>query len=393
MQPIARRSFDAMVIIVITSFYVVSSQKLFKVFPTGYVWSELMINFQGGFVRRGILGEIGYQLDPIVPAKYFLISVVTCGYCLMAVSLVVLARKTDILVAFSFLLSPVTLLLPIYDEQAYGRKDVFIVLALVVSILLVRRVSDRVAVAAILATYLVAGLIVETAWLYLPVAMLILTLTRGVDKPRRWHVRVWSITVLYMASCFAVLSILGADSLGSGATAAHRSAIIQSWQARYPAAYPEPAAVAWLGLSLREGVALVIDHEQHRTTLLSYLLSFCLGQISLLLFLLGSRPIGRAPFARLATAGSFLCLAVSFMVGADWGRYIHLLTIHAFVLALLTREPAKSPAPSSPRMAAVATCFVLLYGSMWQMKHFVVGGRTALQPGAVFKLLRLKSPY
>jgi hypothetical protein len=95
-------------------------------FPDSYLWSEMLINYSGGFVRRGLLVEIAYRPDWLIPARELITTLILAAYVFVGAWLVSIAIRAGYLVATLFLLSPATLLFPVYDFAAFGRKDVFI---------------------------------------------------------------------------------------------------------------------------------------------------------------------------------------------------------------------------------------------------------------------------
>ncbi|MBN9000343.1 MAG: hypothetical protein J0H54_13435, partial [Rhizobiales bacterium] len=70
--------------------------RLYNSFPDTYVWSELMLNYQGGLVKRALLGEIAFQLDRGgVPASVFLTGVVVLLWIAVIWCLVFVFRLQD----------------------------------------------------------------------------------------------------------------------------------------------------------------------------------------------------------------------------------------------------------------------------------------------------------
>jgi len=92
----------------------------------GWPLGELLINYQGGFVRRGLLGELIFHasstldLSPIglLRALFVVLSILNI---LIFVSLSSVERR--LLKRLPLLFAPALLLFPVYDFAAYGRKD------------------------------------------------------------------------------------------------------------------------------------------------------------------------------------------------------------------------------------------------------------------------------
>ena len=76
---------------------------------------------------------------------------------------------------------------------------------------------------------------------------------------------------------------------------------------------------------------------------------------------------------------------LTFLVGADWGRYIYiyyLFAIHIFVFVLVTTdETASGPVARNPVLqSAIAICLIFLYWTTWEIMHC----ESALVPGRLF---------
>src|SRR5437868_5121207 len=106
--------------------YTFAFANFFSQFPTSYAWSDLMIGYQAGYVRRGFLGQIAFLLDGSLGARSVLATLVALSYIAVVIAFTTLARRTSAYIGMLFLLSPATLLFPLLDPNAFGRKDAFI---------------------------------------------------------------------------------------------------------------------------------------------------------------------------------------------------------------------------------------------------------------------------
>ena len=110
------------------SYFILSFSENF--FSSNYAFNELFINYEYGFVRRGLIGQLTiffYENFSISPKKFlnclfiFLHSVqLICFYILVK------KKNIDFLFSLLIILSPVYLLFPIYDTNVYFVKDVVI---------------------------------------------------------------------------------------------------------------------------------------------------------------------------------------------------------------------------------------------------------------------------
>jgi len=93
----------------------------------GFRVGDWLVNYESGFVRRGLLGT------PIISAatalatrpEWIVLALQAALYALFFVLLLALVRERRPSIWFlAFLLSPAALLFPLYDETVIGRKDV-----------------------------------------------------------------------------------------------------------------------------------------------------------------------------------------------------------------------------------------------------------------------------
>ena len=144
-----------------------------------------------------------------------------------------------------FLISPATLLFPIYDFEAFGRKDIVALAAFVLSAIVIERLSRNAAVLVIVIVYFVAGLIAEVAWFYFPLAISMLTIKRRADISTAWQVTAWAAVLACLAAFFAWMWLINAQ--------VQREDIVAAWKAIYPDAFREPfheGALRYLHMSV-----------------------------------------------------------------------------------------------------------------------------------------------
>ena len=99
-------------------------------FPDKYVFTDWLINYEGGFVRRGLLGEIIYEISNslhfnIKTTLFFFQVIIYFIYFFLFFYLL-----SKIKINFFWLLivfSPILFLYPISELEALGRKDIFVI--------------------------------------------------------------------------------------------------------------------------------------------------------------------------------------------------------------------------------------------------------------------------
>jgi len=118
--------------------------KNYEISFTEYAFIENLINYEGGFVRRGFLGSVIYYLNLITdfdPKKLF-----SLIYLILYLILFILFYKiTNNLWIYNaplyifIILSPTTLLFPIFDFKALFRKEVFFYIIYFYHVLIAQR--------------------------------------------------------------------------------------------------------------------------------------------------------------------------------------------------------------------------------------------------------------
>jgi hypothetical protein len=357
--------------------FVVEGTRLLARFPRSYTWSELLISYQGGFMRRGLLGEAGYLLHPVVGADLAISFLVVAAYLCVAAAVVVGASRRWSLPVLLCLVSPGLLLFPVWDFEAFGRKDVFILAAFVVTLWVARSVRDLSRAAlSIAAVYTVVALAHEIAWFYFVTAIASLLLMRR-DALGSARARVLAAALAYAAGWVCLMLVYP----GSKAQVA---AMIDAWQVRVPAAYRKPGAESFLGFPFRASILMVLGHQQHLITTAGYVAAFCLTGLPVG-FVLRERwaalelDRGRS----LVLAVGVVALLVPFAMGADWGRCAYLFWMHALLFGLFAASPPRDGAPTLRPGFAVAALVVVVYATSWRMLHFAEGGESPLVPGYV----------
>jgi hypothetical protein len=340
----------------------------FHSFPDIHTWGELLTNYAGGFFKRSLLGEILLLTNATVSAKYTATAIVLVVYLIILAWTFHAARRHLSLAWALFLASPAGLLFPLHDPLAYGRKDIFIVTAFIASIEIIQRArSDTRALISIMLLYLAAGLMIEVAWCYFPLAFMFLVVVR--KPPLRWQAAALFASVIYLAACYPLATAYP--------TPPPDRAVIQSWIRIAPNVNQN--VFCCMRLSLRESLA----HGLHWGQMLfwPYALGFVLALIPIGV-MVGTKPprIGRLELVAISIA--LLCGLAPMVLAADLGRYIYLFTFQVFLfMAMIGKNrPYPNLRPWELGLAA-------LYGGSWIMHHFPRGWpvNDGLMPGVLLR--------
>ena len=108
-----------------------------------YAFTELHINYLGGFIRRGLLGEISRLFSPLINNIYFFASIFGILYFIHIILFYKLIKKFEnfSLIIIFLCLSPSLLVFPITHPENYMRNDIFFIIAILSHSLFIYRSS------------------------------------------------------------------------------------------------------------------------------------------------------------------------------------------------------------------------------------------------------------
>lgn len=366
--------------------YAFSARRFWDGFPSSYVWTELLISYEGGFIRRGLIGEIAYLLHPFLSAQVLLSAVFFVLYVAVAVRVILLAVGNLNFPSLLFVLSPVALSFPFNDVEAYGRKDVVIIAAFLLALALVKRLrTPTQGLVAVLAIYVLVSFVHEMAVLYLPLAVAFLLHTSARDTGRRWTLG--ALAAMFITSAVVV----GASVLFHG-NAAIEIDMVAAWQERLPGAYEPLHAADYISEGIDNTLVSILGQVLALVTLAGFALCAFLGAIPVVAYALERPPqLAADPVRRRALALAAVAMGAIFLIGADWGRFIHLFWMHAFIFLASIGSAKANDAPPIPAPRTDLKSFMylvallVLYALAWRMGHGALRDNP-FWPGYIFEL-------
>jgi hypothetical protein len=380
---IARRAWLLALFALISAylFLVVGVQRLAA--SSAWITGDWLINYSNGFVRRGLLGEIGRQLHysaAIDPVSVVVMCKAFC-YATMCASLLLLgARRTIGLIEIAILLSPALLPFEINDPLGSGRKEI-VLLALFTLYVVAGEFLPRSARPPqhewrfwyLLVTLPVLTLIHEGLFFFFPFFLLYAWMKYD---DVRGEALVFGVP--YLVSAFA-LSLSWMFRGGNGIAAAMCSSLTAM------AVSPDVCGGATAALERYE--VHVGSRDIQRYLLLATLTFGPLiwyGAQAL-------RPKGR-PFL------GGICLAISataplYMVSEDWGRWLHVTGMLLFVVVLACKENTVYLPVRGPAFAVASAAAIAIFVLSWQMPHWIHSPLPILRPSAEHVLVLVQQAY
>ncbi len=351
---------------------------LFPRMARKWLLGEWLINYQGGFVRRGLPGELAYRLGHLTglaPAVW-IIGAVLLLYAVLFLSFRALfAASSHRLWTWTLLLSPATLAFPLLDFLAGFHKELLFLaaLALLSSLLLQRQVSSLAATAYLALVIPLITFAHEPLFCFAPYFVAALVLGgRTLGQAARQ-----SAPGLLLGFAAAVLCAAHPGNLGTA------QGICASLGYPYS---PEGAigninqvcsggAIPFLAYT-RSMAAQAVRERVIRDHFLA--LYPALALLALLPIAFGGFTLfrdGRRRDVCILGVAAFVSFALSlplFVYGEDWGRWIalHIFSLALLLLLLDARAPHRQSTPLSRARRLAAYAFIALYSTAWTLPHF-----------------------
>ena len=122
------------ILVVISALIIVFNFAFFVIERSPFQYSDWLINYQGGFIRRGLPGEIFYQLYKLtnIPLDLIVFISVSLLYVFFAVNFIKIISKIKLnFLNLLIIFSPLSFFYPVMEQKVSGRKDIiFLFLAI-----------------------------------------------------------------------------------------------------------------------------------------------------------------------------------------------------------------------------------------------------------------------
>jgi hypothetical protein len=380
----ARRAWLAALFALIAAylFLVIGVQRLAA--SSSWITGDWLINYSDGFIRRGLIGEIGRQLHYTAGIDPVWVVVMCKAFCYatMCASLLLLAaRRTTGLIEIALLLSPALLPFEINDPLGSGRKE--IALLALFALYLVgdeffprteKRPQQQWRFWYLLLTLPVLTLIHEGLFFFFPFFFLYAWMKHD---DVRGEALVFGVPYVVSACAMALSWIFRG---GSGIAAAMCSSLTSM------AVNPDVCGGATAALERYDVHVGIWDVQRY---LLLAVLTF--GPLLWYSAQAISAP-GRRPFLT-GICLAALSTAPLFVASEDWGRWLHVTGVLVFVTVLACKDisvhlPARRPAFAVAFLAAIA-----IFAFSWQMPHWIHSPLPILRPSAERLLVLVQQAY
>jgi hypothetical protein len=139
-------NYFLIIILISSAIYSLWSVKLLNDFPWRYVFTDWIINYEGGYIRRGLLGEISINLSNFLDLniKYVFLLIHLSTYLLFHLLFYrFFSNFKKNYVFYLFCFSPLVFLYPIATFEAFARKEIFYITFFLLNCYLAIKINNR----------------------------------------------------------------------------------------------------------------------------------------------------------------------------------------------------------------------------------------------------------
>ena len=130
------QSYKKNKIVFVYFIYIILAYILFLIahseqFPAKYVFTDWLINYEGGFIRRGLMGQISYELSNLtgLKIKNIILFFQIGAYLIYILIFIYFFSKIKInFFWLLFIFSSISFLYPLGELEALGKKDILVLL-------------------------------------------------------------------------------------------------------------------------------------------------------------------------------------------------------------------------------------------------------------------------
>ena len=344
---------------------------------SGWTVGEWLIDYSDGFVRRGLFGSAINQIAASFDLEHLLVAkaAIALFHLIFVVSsscLFLLAPRTpaNVLVYGS----PAFLLFAI-DAEGALRKEI-LMLGLFASFLLLYRAlpRHRLALSWIFAAVIpVLVLIHEGLFFFVPFLFAGLWLSARDGS----NLKIARVQIAISGALVLTFFILSFFMKGSASTS---TAICSRLSIEAQRTGVCDGAISYLGTDLEGALADVLEAANSPRFLPAYMLAVVLSSVPFLL-------VRHSTLSGKAWAICVIFSTPLFLVGVDWGRWIHVLFSLASLIILAFPQTMRSSRPSKRSLMHPSyAAFIALFVVAWNIPH---ARAEAIGPGVVGLVIRV----
>ena len=371
---ITKNNFFLLILISISLIIILFNVYDFVTERSANQYTDWLINYQGGFVRRGLIGEILFQFYKITNLRLDLIilSLIWFLYILFSINFFLILKKIKLnFLNLLIIFSPFSFLYPIMDQKVSGRKDILIIVFFSLVSIFLKKINFHLHKYIIISLSIVA-IYSHTGYIFFIPILWCLYLLTNISKP---------VKTLFFDSLIIIFTILIFFIfvfLNKSLTLENIGMICESVKSFAPPNCGVNDYLSTLSWSLERNLILKYKIWSDENYNLFYLLTFAIC-FSPLIFAISFSKFKKKININLlfVLLIILICTLPIYYVGADYGRYLH-ITYLGLLIIYFKALSEKIIITSLPNFRILNTLkfnkqiliiLIFIYGFTWTVPH------------------------
>ena len=357
-------------LIIISTFVIILNFAFFVMERSPVQYSDWLINYQGGFVRRGLPGEIFYQLNRFtkIPLDLIVFISISLLYIFFAINLIKLVQKIKF--NFTYLLvffSPLSFLYPVMEQKISGRKDIIFIFSIIFLVTYLEKIKFKNQKYLIILLILVSTFSHTGFFVYVPIFFLIFIILNYKIPFKKIFIE---LSIISLFSFFFLFIILFNTSIDQNSI----NEICASIK-KYLPSCGKSDYIETLNWSLKYEIELVTKIWNKENFISFYLIAFLIANFPLILVFYKSK-LNTIYLFNLNPVFIFIIISLFtfpiYFIGADYGRYMH-LTYLSLLICYYKAISTKFLIIKNQNFRNIRKSFIFLiiflYGFTWSIPH------------------------
>ena len=357
-------------LIIISTFVIILNFALFVMERSPVQYSDWLINYQGGFVRRGLPGEIFYQLNRFtkIPLDLIVFISISLLYIFFAINLIKLVQKIKF--NFTYLLvffSPLSFFYPVMEQKISGRKDIIFIFSIIFLVTYLEKIKFKNQKYLIILLILISTFSHTGFFVYVPIFFLIFIILNYKIPFKKIFIE---LSIISLFSFFFLFIILFNTSIDQNSI----NEICASIK-KYLPGCGKSDYIETLNWSLKYEIELVTKIWNKENFISFYLIAFLIANFPLILVFYKSK-LNTIYLFNLNPVFIFIIISLFtfpiYFIGADYGRYMH-LTYLSLLICYYKAISTKFLIIKNQNFRNIRKSFIFLiiflYGFTWSIPH------------------------
>lgn len=354
-----------LIILLLITFFVTSLNIIQFFFErASFQYSDWLINYQAGFVRRGLIGEIFFQISNLSKLRldFLILFFVLSLYVIFYLNFFKIIKKINLkIIDFFIILSPLSFFYTAFEQKASGRKEIIFLSFLSLFIIMIKKIPQNKQIFVIILLTTITSL-THSGLIFYNIYFLILfacfNYKLGIEK----------IILKSIPFIFSSAVILTLISLNSTLDEIELKTLCQSVSYYLPNCGKGDYinTLTWGLKNNFEGNKFFWFSTNY---FISYFLSFIFCFIFFIYMSVKSK-IKNLNFVYLV----FICLVATlplYFIGADYGRYLHISYISSILIYyfLLSEKIIKRQENVLNIKQIFIVPIIIIYSFTWTVPH------------------------